>query len=504
MMDVAREQSPREAWLLDMLSRSKAAGYNAVGLYLEHRYAYPSAPWAAADGALTPGMIKRLTDTAKRSDLRLIPFLNSLGHMEGFIRSEGGQWLAEGPGQYSLQLCPSRKECVDFARSLIADAIDAFDDEWVHIGGDEAKLLGYCPLCAARTRDGGAARLYGEYYADLCRWVLERGRRPAIWGDMLLKHPQAMDKLPPQTLIFDWQYFHRPRESAALFRSRGFDVVCCPSVQTYNSGWCFLDETQRNIDEHAEDAAELGALGVLVTTWEQTYFTNYEATMPLVYAAGRRLGANIPWDDAIRAEAGDEFLAVASWLGREIPAASAFIAPGTWRHLRERLIMRDNPFELWRYWRDDACGAPGDRILELSSNASAAISADHPLQFPILLHRIAVEFVRAADRAAHSYAARHFDGCDAELRAAGDLLETLRPGLIAAADAGGSSADPHRLTKLIERTHAARSRVAALKPTSLHLPAFETLLHNFYTPNAQAAWRTGDDPPPAAPVVAEP
>ena len=47
MYDLAREQTPT----LDVLDRlcrlSLDAGYNALGLYLEHRFAFPSLPWAA-------------------------------------------------------------------------------------------------------------------------------------------------------------------------------------------------------------------------------------------------------------------------------------------------------------------------------------------------------------------------------------------------------------------------------------------------------------------------
>ncbi len=88
MFDVAREQSPSEQFLEDVLSRSGQAGYNAVGLYLEHRFAYPSAPWAAAPGCLTPEVARRLTERFGLQGLRIIPFLNTLGHMEGFLRSE--------------------------------------------------------------------------------------------------------------------------------------------------------------------------------------------------------------------------------------------------------------------------------------------------------------------------------------------------------------------------------------------------------------------------------
>src|SRR4030042_67316 len=141
--DIAREQSPREDALREMLRRSAAVGYNAIGLYLEHRFAYPSAPWAAGPRCLTPEVGRRLLADAGRqgggnaaggagprvgAQMRIIPLLNTLGHMEGFIRAEGGQWLAEGRAVFGgEQMCATRPECVRFVRGLIADVLDVFD-----------------------------------------------------------------------------------------------------------------------------------------------------------------------------------------------------------------------------------------------------------------------------------------------------------------------------------------------------------------------------------------
>ncbi|MEM4409374.1 MAG: hypothetical protein QXI19_11605, partial [Candidatus Caldarchaeum sp.] len=134
--DIAREQNPHETFLTEILARSLNAGYNAIGLYMEHRFAYPSAPWAVGPGALTPQQVSHLQDEFRPKGLRIIPFLNTLGHMEGFIRAEGGQRFAEGEGEWSLQICPSRSEGREFARSLVMDAMKVFQDEWIHLGGD--------------------------------------------------------------------------------------------------------------------------------------------------------------------------------------------------------------------------------------------------------------------------------------------------------------------------------------------------------------------------------
>lgn len=501
MMDIARDQSPREDRLIEIARRSRIAGYNALGLYLEHRYAYPSAPWATADGAVTPEAAQRLVARCSSAGMRIIPFLNTLGHMEGFIRSEGGQWLAEGSLGWSLQMCPSRPECVAFARGLVEDAMAAFDDEWVHLGGDETRLLGHCPVCAARSLTIGKAGLYGEYYSALCRWVLERGRRPCLWGDMLLHHPEAMNAIPRETVIFDWQYSRRPRDSTATFRAAGFDVVCCPSLQTYNAGWCFLDATHQNIDEHAADARDLGALGVLVTTWEFTYFSDYFSVLPIVYSAGRRLATGDDWTVALTAEGGAEFAAAADVLGRAIPTAAAAIAPGTWRFLRDRLVIRQNPFELWRAWRDEACGPAGDAILDLcdqlrDSYESSSNSWPRELLLPIQLHRAAVLWVQEVSRAAWSYAENRLPSAVASLQAGEAMLDSLRPHLVDVAANGGSRADLSRLDCLIAKVRAAISRIEELPRSAVWRPSFEAIVSDRYIEGDQANWLVGDPPAP--------
>ncbi|MBI5865672.1 MAG: family 20 glycosylhydrolase [Planctomycetes bacterium] len=501
MLDVARDQSPSPARLHQLCERSLAAGYNAFGLYFEHRYAYPSAPFAAGPGALTPACVRELVKTFTPRGLRVIPFLNTLGHMEGFIRSEGGQHLAESDNIWSLQLCPSRRECVEFARGLIADVLPVFDDEWVHIGGDETWELGNCPRCAARAAEIGKHGLYAEHYGELCRWVLKQGRRPALWGDMLLQHPEAIAGIPRETIIFDWQYFNRPRDSTGKFRAAGFDVVCCPSIESYNSGWCFLGATQRICDEHAEDARAAGALGVLMTTWEFMFFSPFAAIEPLVFAAGRRLSRGEPWTDAIRTEAGEAFVRAAAILGEQIPAASAAIAPGTWRLLRDRFVIRQNPFELWKAWRADACGAPGDQILALCDQLDGIIArADSPavreLRLPVQFHRVAVSWVRVAEKAAGHYRRREFGACVDALERSADLIASLRPELKRVAAEGGSASDPARVDRLIEKVHTAAARVCTVPTSTTWLPSFETLTHDYYMPGDQAAWRTGDKQTP--------
>jgi hypothetical protein len=487
--DIAREQSPDEQSLKALVDRSAAAGYNALGLYLEHRFAWRAAPWVVTPGCLTPDVMGRVIEHARGRGVRVIPFLNTLGHMEGFLRAEGGQALAETPRGAQLQLCPSRHECAEFVRHLVDDALAAFDDPWVHLGGDEATQLGACGTCAVRVEREGAAAVYGQWMGTLCTQVVKRGRRPCLWADMALTHPKALAFIPRQTVFFDWHYYSSPAESTRRLREWGYEVVCCPSVQTYNATWCHLGATEQNIDVHAGVAT--GASGVLVTTWELCWFSEIFSVLPVVMAAGRHLARGTPWREALIAEGGRCWNDAADILGRQIPGVARFLRPPGHRQLRDRLVCRLNPFLLWEDWRDEACHDVGDRILQLCGEAEKDLAADHPMRFPITLHRVGVEWVRRVEGVARLYRGGDPARAAAELAGGVVLLETLRPWLGRVAAAGGSAVDAARLDALVGKVREVCRRLEAL-PARGGRPAFEVLCHDAWVPGDQAAWRTGE------------
>src|SRR5687767_6021932 len=127
--DLAREQCPSHEHPRRFCEVSLASGYNALGLYLEHRFAYPSIPWSAGTGAVTPASIARLQE--EFHDLQIIPFINLLGHMEGLIYTEEGATLAEAQFQ-GMQACPSNPEFAQLCNGIVQDTLSIFSSEIIH------------------------------------------------------------------------------------------------------------------------------------------------------------------------------------------------------------------------------------------------------------------------------------------------------------------------------------------------------------------------------------
>jgi hypothetical protein len=499
MYDLAREGTPTAEHLDKLCRLTLAAGYDALGLYLEHRFVYASAPWAAGRDALTPETVAWLRQ--EHPGLRLIPFANLLGHMEGFLYTSGGEKLAEERFA-GMQACPSNPEVAAFARGLLDDVLNAFDDEIVHIGGDETWQLGVCDEC--KTRD--KAELYGGYFGPMASYVQSKGRRPAVWGDMFLDHPSALSSLPKETLVFDWQYFGSPLESARKFIDAGHEVVLSPTIHVYDAPWCHLPQAEQNVRDHAAAAAELNAFGVCVTTWEGALFASYETLLPAISGCGTILsdpprpsqGETSDYATLTSAptllhaylKAGETNEEWARLMGVELQTAGGIFAFSQTRSpLKARLLLYGNPFLLWLRSREDLLGEPGDKALAILDRA-IAFAPDSGHRGVSEFVKIAIQVVRFMQESAEAYGA-HKPG------PAAAALAPIRPAFddlarIARANhlrLGGSLADVERCIIAKEHVERVMRRIKQYGDGSLgYLPSFETISHPKFVPHDQANW----------------
>lgn len=486
--DIAREQSPSFDVLASAALASVNGGYDALGLYLEHRFAFPGVPWAQGTGALQPGTVKRLRE--EFPSLEVVPFLNLLGHMEGFLYCEEGQAMAEEP-MAGMQGNMWDERFQELCAVLVRDALDSFDSEVVHLGGDEAAQLLRHPDSVARTEtvEGDKkAWLYGHHFAPFCRQVLEAGRRPALWADMFLEHPTAAEQIPRETLLFDWQYDGGCADTTARLQAMGFEVVCCPTVHVFDAVWAHLPETEANIRAVAADARAAGAYGTCLTTWECGLFGNYSTVLPAVEWAGRA------FDDPEVPESIVEAYGPGSEWAHEMGVALNLAGvPFAFEHHRNRLkcslLLFGNPFLAWRHHGEALCGEAGTVALKVLERAKAAAQTQAQLGV-VSFARAVIEFVRVAEIARREYRAGRTEQCVAALaplrRLFDDLATLARHNAL---EAGGSQADVERCLAAKRHVETVILRVRAYGQRELgYLPAFEVLTDPRFVPHDQACW----------------
>jgi hypothetical protein len=518
--DLAREQAPTIEHLRAFCNLTRDAGYNAIGLYMEHRFAYPSTPWSHGRGCVTPDMVRWLQE--EFSDLQIIPFINLLGHFEGMLYTEAGHQYAEEKFK-GLQACPSKPEFFELANKLVDDVLGIFTSEIIHIGGDETWQLGVCPVCLERVEEyektegvDGKAQLYGEHFGVIAKRIADAGRRPAVWGDMFFDHPTALDLIPKNTLIFDWQYFKGPQETSRIFRDRGFEVVYSPALHTYNATWLHMPQSEENVREHVEAANEDGVLGVCVTTWELGLFGNYETLMPAIRASGKMLAAPPTAGVAEPASEGCKDADVARYrplrdsphflkayleegetteewarlMGTELQNAGGIFAfTGIRSSMKARLLLYSNPFLFWLHHSDELCGEVGDRALQILDHA-ISVAPNSAYRGVSEFGSLAIQFVRHTEDARRLYAAGLPGEAARSLVPCRQIFENLAK--IAKGvhfRIGGSLADIERCHACLRHVELVIRRIKEYGDGSLgYLPSFETLTHPKFIPHDQANW----------------
>ncbi|MBL8067749.1 MAG: family 20 glycosylhydrolase [Armatimonadetes bacterium] len=486
MVDFAREQSPTLDHLYQFAATAQDAGYDAIGLYLEHRFAYQSTPWSHGKGAVTPDQIRSLQ--AEFPSLEIIPFINLLGHFEGFFNCEEGRIFREEVFS-GLQACPSCPEFVNLCEALIDETADVFKSEIIHIGGDETAQLGKCPRCAALMAGKAVdekAWLYQRHFEPLIRRVVGHGRRPALWGDMFLDHPSALEGLPRETLIFDWQYGGGVQKSAAAFS--GFDVVACPATAVYNAAWMHVARTESNVRQVAQDAHSLKLEGVCLTTWEQVMYNPYDSIFPAVEWAAR-----IAADPNSGESLADSFGEAADWaktMGVELEQMGGVWAASGHRHkLKSRLFLAGNPFLAWLHHRDEAEPERAKKLVQLSEKAIRLAPAE-PYKNVALALRGMVEALVLMREAHASYAQCEPDAAIGKLAPMRYLFDTFaRIARDNHVRIGGSLADIERARIAKHHVETVIQRVRAYGHRELgYLPAFEIITNHRFTPHDQACW----------------
>jgi hypothetical protein len=203
-------------------------GFNTVLFEYEDRFPYRGRLGRiSADDALTPRQIRELNGLAADLGLRIMPLVQCLGHLEYALRVPAFRGMAEtlrfGP---CAAVCPSRTDATGLFRDMAAQVLELHPDcHFLHMGGDEVGLDPRCPRCRPRIRAGGIARVLAEHYAACADWLRRQGPDPVIWGDMILAHPEEMDRLRGRVVIMDWDYWSgiRPSRNAVIWGARGKD-----------------------------------------------------------------------------------------------------------------------------------------------------------------------------------------------------------------------------------------------------------------------------------------
>ncbi len=278
MLDISRDKVPTLATVLDLIERLAFLKINQVQLYMEHTFAYQKHPevWAEAS-PFTGQEVLELNAFCRQRHVELVPNLNSLGHMERWLKFDRYNHLAETPDGFDApwrknsppsSLNPIDPGSIELVGELYDDLLPHFTSKKLNVGGDEPWELGMGQSAAEKERVG-EGRLYLNYLLKLYEQVTLRGKQMMFWDDIIVKYPDLVPELPYDVIVMVWGYEadHPFAERCGLFANSSLPFYVCAGTSSWNSFAGRTDNVIANLRSAAINGLNNGSIGFLITDW---------------------------------------------------------------------------------------------------------------------------------------------------------------------------------------------------------------------------------------------
>lgn len=273
--DITRGKVPTLKTLKKLVDQMAYYKLNSLQLYVEHTYPFEElGDLIHTFGYISSNELKELDEYCNEKFIDFIPSLSTFGHLFELLNQEKYRKLRvlkdfePNFNNWDNRLChhtldPLNPESIELIASLINQYTPNFKSKNFNICCDETfDLRHYC----------NTGYDYGELYIDFVNSIISRlkakDKNVMMWGDILLEHPETIEKIPKETILLNWDYSENPSENKIIkFAKSDKKQIVCPGTSAWR-GFCEdVDTEEKNISLMAKYGYNHGAIGVLNTNW---------------------------------------------------------------------------------------------------------------------------------------------------------------------------------------------------------------------------------------------
>ena len=180
-------------------------------------------------GYLSQDDVREIVAYAAAHHMTIVPEIEMPGHSAEVVYAIPGV----GCKASSEDLCPGKEATFALLQEILAEVMDLFPSEYIHIGGDEAGKRDWhdCPDCRRRMREEGLSsveELQSYLVRRIERYLNGHGRKLIGWDEIL------EGGLSPNATVMSW----RGTEGGQEAIRQGHDAVMTPGNR------CYLDKVQ--------------------------------------------------------------------------------------------------------------------------------------------------------------------------------------------------------------------------------------------------------------------
>ncbi|MCF8265089.1 MAG: family 20 glycosylhydrolase [Melioribacteraceae bacterium] len=191
-------------------------------------------------GFYTQEEIVEVVNYAKSRFIDVIPEIEMPGHALAALASYPEYACTDGPFEVATEwgifddiYCAGKEETFIFIENILAEVIELFPGEYVHIGGDEAPKTKWknCKDCQNKIRTEGLKdehELQSYFIRRIEKFLSSKGKKLVGWDEIL------EGGLAPQATVMSW----RGTEGGIAAAKSGHDAIMTPT------SYCYFDYYQ--------------------------------------------------------------------------------------------------------------------------------------------------------------------------------------------------------------------------------------------------------------------
>ncbi len=187
-------------------------------------------------GFYTQDEVKEIIQYAKERFITVVPEIEMPGHSRAALAAypelscTGGPFTVVTGGYWPITdiYCAGKDTTFKFLENVLAEVVELFPGEFIHIGGDEANKANWekCPHCQQRIKDEGLKdehELQSYFIRRIEKFLNAKGKRLIGWDEIL------EGGLAPNATVMSW----RGTEGGIAAAKAHHDVVMSPTSHCY-------------------------------------------------------------------------------------------------------------------------------------------------------------------------------------------------------------------------------------------------------------------------------
>jgi hexosaminidase len=285
-VDLSRGPVPKLSYLKKIVRTIAQFKMNQLYMYMEDSFRLDGQPlWGVLSDTLSHSDWNELVSYAARYHVEIVPATEACGHMHKVLRFEQYSGLAERP--HGDGLAVQDPHMLDFLNTMYEQMLPVFPSSIYNIGCDETFELG-----KGRSKELVDKEGYGKVYVDnlvrVAKLLESYNKQVMFWGDIATEHPEMISSLPKNLIVASWEYGAHESYMKWLkpFEGRGNKIFVCPWVGNTSVMVPDYEEAAYNIEHFIADGKKVGAIGTIVTVWNDDGETLYSpAWWSIVYGA---------------------------------------------------------------------------------------------------------------------------------------------------------------------------------------------------------------------------